>query len=162
MSKKRNMASCWNKFSQVRPSQHGETIMVKEFEQDFVDDELSKRKDLTVMKSSTNEMIHAGSAAIVLFKKKRKGLKDGVRNPIAHYSCKEGSNIGTTKFVFKVKGNKDEEIKLTGTSSCEENKTKLTTRFCKRKVRSAIKMFSKSRFKSTDSKASCLMKVLTD
>ena len=79
-----------------------------------------------------------------------------------HYSHKVGSKIGTIKFVVKVKDNKDEGRKLVGIVSCEENKLKFGTLFCKLQVRSAIKIFSKSMLMSINSKASNLIKVLTD
>ena len=53
----------------------GEPIVVKDFEKDFVDNEIAKRKDLELMKSSTNAINYLGSATIALVKQCRKELK---------------------------------------------------------------------------------------
>ena len=42
----------------------------------------------------------------------RKALKEGIPHATIHYSHKVGSNIDTIKSVFKVKSNKDEDIKI--------------------------------------------------
>ena len=138
-----------------------EPIVMKEFEQDFLTMNFRK-KDIALIKSLTNENNNEGSTAIALVKQFRKELKDGVRHPIMHYVCKVGSNIGTMKFVFKVKDDEYEERKSMGISSSEENMPKLTTKSCKQQVRSEMKIFSKSRLMHTNSNASCLTKVLTD
>ena len=70
--------------------------------------------------------------------------------------------MGTIKFKFKVKDNEDKGSKLMGVASCEKNMPKLTTRFYPRQVKSAIKIVPMSRLMSTNSKASCLTKVLSD
>ena len=103
--------------------------MVKDFRKDFVDNEISKRKDLSLMTPPTNATNHVVSATIGIVKQHRKALKEGIIHVIAHYSHKVGSNIGAIDFSFKAKDNKDEGSKLIGILSCEENMNKLTTHF---------------------------------
>ena len=81
----------------------GVTSMAKEFEQDFVDDELHKRKDLDLIKSSTNTSNHARSATYFLVKQHRVALKEGIHHSIMHFSCQVDNNIGSIKFFSKSK-----------------------------------------------------------
>ena len=90
----------------------GKPIVVKEFEQYFVDNEIEKRKDLSLNMLSTNETNHGGSDTTGLVGQWRKVLKEGVWNEIAHYSYKVSKNIVTIKFEFEAKDNKDKCIKL--------------------------------------------------
>ena len=53
------------------------------------------------MKSSTN---------VTNFQYRK--LPEGIRHSIIHHSCKVGNNIGTIKFEFKFKYDKDEGRKL--------------------------------------------------
>ena len=52
----------------VRPNQHGGTYCGEKIEQDFIDNEIAKRKDLIVMKSSNSTKNYSGSDTIVLVK----------------------------------------------------------------------------------------------
>ena len=114
------------------------------------------------MKSSTNTTNNAGSAAIALVKQCIKALKEGIRHPIMCYSHKVGRNIGTIKFVLKVKDNKDERIKLMRVVSSEKNMSKVTTRFCKIQDRSEIKTVFKSRLIHINRKTLHLINGFTD
>ena len=59
---------------------------MKEFDQDFVDNDFSEIKDLIAMKLSINATNHAGSITIELVKQHMKVFKECIRRSISYYS----------------------------------------------------------------------------
>ena len=107
----------------------GEHILLKECEQDCVENEISKIEKMLNMKSSSNASNYVGSRIKQILRKNKKALMEGIRHNITHYNDQTGNNVGTMKFVFKVKDKNDEGNNLVGTSPYEENAPKFITRY---------------------------------
>ena len=103
--------------------------MLKEFEQDCVDSEMSKNENIPKMKSFSNDSYYVGSTIKQMSRKHKKDFMEGIRRNITCCNYQRGNSVGNMKFIFKVKDKKHEDNKLVGIASCEENVLKFTTRY---------------------------------
>ena len=92
----------------------------------------------------------------------RKATKQVAINPITQRICKAVNHVGSLKFVFKGSDKDNEKYKLIVVSPYKENIPKLTTRFHRRQLKITMYLVTKSELMPSNSKSSCLTKVLTD
>lgn len=140
----------------------GDPALIRDYELDYVDKELSNNEMVSKLKSSSSATDYVGTSINKIKKKFRKSLKEGIRHSVIYCNYQVGNNLGSLKFAIKVNDKNDEENKIKGVEACEENIPKFTTRFYKCQVKSAMAIASKSKLMSSNSKASFLIKAFTE